>query len=137
IQRANQVLRQAQVLRAANQSVYANQLQQLPDGAALQAPSPAQASLMEPSSTTFQLRMAQTFASGPVAPAFRRILRPRGPLARRVLAPPLRVVRPVLQKIADGTIANFLPLPIPGPGLTTFDAAESRFRSTGGVAGPA
>ena len=134
IQRANQILRQAQVLRAANQSVYTNRLQQLPDGVVLQVTRAVHGRLLSTSTETIQLRMASAFASGPVAPAFRRILRPRGPLARRVLAPALRVVRPVLQKIGDGVIANFLPRPIVG--TTTFDAAEARFRATGGPRDP-
>jgi hypothetical protein len=134
IQRANQLLRQAQVLRSANQSVYANRLQRLPDGAALQVTRSVHPRLQETSSTTIQLRMAQSFATGPAAPAFRRILRPRGPLARRVLAPPQRVVRPVLQKFASGVIANLLPAPTTG--LVTFDAAETRFRAAGGVRDP-
>ncbi len=145
IQRANQILRQAQLLRAANQAVYANRLQRLPDGVLLQVTRAVHARVLETTSaTTFQFRMTATLASGAVAPAFRRISRPRGPLARRVLAPQQRVVRPVLQKIGDGVIPNFLAPPgvglarfdVPTLGLTTFDAAEARFRALGGTRDP-
>lgn len=37
--------------------------------------------------------------------AFRRATRPRGPLARRMYAPPQRFIRPVVAAIVDGTIA--------------------------------
>jgi hypothetical protein len=145
MQRANQLLRQAQMLRAANQSVYSRRLQRLPDGVLLQVTRAIHGRVLETTSpTTFQFRMTTTLASGPVAPAFRRISRPRGPVARRVLAPQQRVVRPILQKIGDGVIANFLAPPTPGPtfvaapgaGITTFDAVEARFRAFGGTRDP-
>jgi hypothetical protein len=147
IQRANQVLRQAQVLRAANLSVYSRRLQRLPDGVLLQVTRAVHGRVLETTSpTTFQLRMATTLASGPVAPGFRRVFRPRGPLARRVLGPQQRVVRPVLQKIGDGVIPNFLAPPsmgmgltsldLPVVGMTSFDAAEARFRASGGTRDP-
>jgi hypothetical protein len=130
VQRANQLLRQAQLLRSANQSVYVNRLQRLPDFAAVQVTRAVHARVLGGDGGTVQRTMAITLATGAVSPAFRRIFRPRGPLGRRVLSPEQQVVRPVLSKMGLGTITTFV-LP-PSGGLVTFDDAEARFVNTSG-----
>jgi hypothetical protein len=131
VQRANQLLRQAQVLRSANQSVYVNRLQRLPDFAVVQMTRAVHARVLGGDGGTVQRTMATTLATGAVSPAFRRIFRPRGPLARRVLPPQQQVVRPVLSKMGIGTITTFFVLTSSG-GPVTFDDVEARFVSTSG-----
>src|SRR5262249_9757634 len=54
IERANQILRQAQLLRSANQAVLRNRLQQLPEGAFLQVTRSVHARLLNAPTATFQ-----------------------------------------------------------------------------------
>jgi hypothetical protein len=130
IERANQILRQAQLLRAANESVLRNHLQRLPETAQLQVTRAVHARLMG-GTTTLQQTMAVKQVSAAVAPAFRRIARPRGPLARRVLPPSQRIVRPVMQQFASGAIE--LTPPPPTGGMTTMDTVETRYVAAGGT----
>jgi hypothetical protein len=130
IERANQILRQAQLLRAANESVLRNHLQRLPQTAQLQVTRAVHARLMGETTTLLQ-SMAVKQVSGVATPAFRRIARPRGPLARRVLPRAQRIVRPIMQQFASGAI-----LPAPPPptgGMTTMDSVEERYVAAGGT----
>jgi hypothetical protein len=130
IERANQLLRQAQLLRAANDSVLRNRLQRLPESAQLQVTRAVHARLMG-GTTTLQQTMAVRQVSAAVSPAFRRIARPRGPLARRVLPPAQRIVRPVMQQFASGAIQ--VTPPPPAEGMTTLDSVEARYVAAGGA----
>jgi hypothetical protein len=131
IERVNQLLRQAQLLRAANEAVHRNRLKQLPDGAALQVTRALHARFRGATTATLLVAMTANGASGSVSPAFRRIVRPRGPVVRRALPPALRTVRPVVQALATGEIAAF-PAP-PNNHVVTVESVEARLRAAGGT----
>jgi hypothetical protein len=134
IERVNQILRQAQLLRAANQAVHRNRLMQLPGGTALQVTRALHTRVRGATSATFQVAMMANGASGAVAPGFRRMVRPRGPVVRRALPPPLRTVRPVVQALATGGIAAFPQAP--NNHVATVDSVEERLRLSGGTNRP-
>ena len=130
IERANQVLRQAQLVRAANQAVHRNRLERLPEGVLLQITRAVHSRVLATNTATLQVSMAAKAASGAVAPSFRRIARPRGPLVRRALPPTLRTIRPVVQDLATGQIMAFVAPPVGG--MATVDSVEARYRAAGG-----
>ena len=134
IERVNQLLRQAQLLRAANQSVHRNRLSALPNGAALQVTRALLTRFQGTTAATFQVAMEANGAAGAVSPGFRRTVRPRGPVVRRALPPPLRTVRPLVQALATGGIAAF-PAP-PNYHVATVDSVEERLRLSGGTTRP-
>jgi hypothetical protein len=134
IERVNQFLRQAQLLRAANQSVHRNRLKRLPNGMALQVTRALHTRFRGASTQTLQVAMSANGASGAVSPSFRRIVRPRGPVVRRVLPSAMRTVRPVVQALATGGIAAFPAAP--NNLVATVDSVEARARLTGGTNRP-
>ncbi|HEY1291653.1 MAG TPA: hypothetical protein VGJ60_01055 [Chloroflexota bacterium] len=135
IQRANQLLRQAQVLRAAGQSVFRNSLDRLPIGSLLQVTRATHSRVLDtPTATLTHTIDSSVLPTGVVTPAFRRIARPRGPIVRHVLPPAQRRVRPMVQKLTGGTI--MMVLPTMGGGLLNVDGVEARFRANGGTRPP-
>jgi hypothetical protein len=134
IERVNQMLRQAQLLRAANQSVHRNRLKRLPGGTALQVTRALHARFRGASTNTLLVAMSANGASGAVSPSFRRMVRPRGPVVRRVLPSAMRTVRPVVQALATGGIAAFPGAP--NNLVATVDSVEERVRLTGGTNRP-
>jgi len=131
IERINQILRQAQLLRAANLGVHRNRLKQLPNGAALQVTRSLHTRFRGTGPATLQVAMSANGAAGAVSASFRRIVRPRGPLVRRALPAAMRTVRPVVQALASGGIAAF-PVP-PNLHVATVDSVEERYRISTGV----
>lgn len=134
IERVNQILRQAQLLRAANQAIHSNRLMQLPGGTALQVTRALHTRFRGATTATFQVAMMANGASGAVSPGFRRMVRPRGPVVRRALPPALRTVRPLVQALATGGIAAFPSAP--NNHVATVDSVEERLRLTGGTNRP-
>jgi hypothetical protein len=132
VQRANQLLRQAQVMRAAGQAIHRNSLDRLPLGSLLQVTRAAHSRVMDTPTATLNFTIGgSSLPTGVVSPTFRRIARPRGPLVRRVLPPAQRRVRPMVQKLTGGLIVQFVPPPTMG--LASVDDIEARYRSAGGV----
>jgi hypothetical protein len=134
IERVNQILRQAQLLRAANQAVHRNRLSQLPGGTALQVTRALHTRFRGTQSSTLLVSMMANGASGAVSPGFRRMVRPRGPVVRRALPRPMRTVRPLVQALASGGIAAFPALPTNH--VATVDSVEERLRLSGGTNRP-
>jgi hypothetical protein len=134
IERINQILRQAQLLRAANQAVHRNRLKQLPGGTALQVTRGLLTRFRSTTTDTLLVAMSANGAEGAVSPSFRRMVRPRGPVVRRVLPPALRTVRPMVEALATGGIAAFPSAP--NLLVATVDSVEARVRLTGGTNRP-
>ena len=135
IERVNQILRQAQLLRGREpvRSI-ATASTQLPDGTALQVTRAVHTRVRGTTTATLQVAMMANGASGAVSPGFRRMVRPRGPVVRRALPPALRTVRPLVQALATGGIAAFPAAP--NNHVATVDSVEERLRLTGGTNRP-
>lgn len=104
VERANQLLRQAQLARAATLAIHKQHLTPLPPGALLQMTAAVHARVL-----TSQITVAEEIRRSPIPPAalsaaFRRIARPRGPMARRFYPPEERQIRPIIERLNDGTL---------------------------------
>jgi hypothetical protein len=86
IERANQLIRQAQFAYASSQSLLQRHLAPLPPGDALQVTAPAHSRIMAGNEEgTLQHNIEQSAVPAAVVqPAFRRLVRPLGPLGRRI-----------------------------------------------------
>lgn len=133
IERANRILRQAQLMREATQAVYRLHLSRLAESPLLQVTRAAHAQVLVAAGSTLQSTIGASNTPPTVtAGAFRRVARPRGAITRRVLPVEARRVRPIVQMVAMGSF-TFTPLPRPPGGLVTLESVEARFKATGGV----
>jgi len=105
IDKANDALRKAQLARAAGVELYARHILPLDAGATLQVTSPAQARVqMSPQTLAFQVRES-ALPEAALSTTFRRIIRPSGPVLRRVTPAARRTVRPLVQRLNSGEVA--------------------------------
>jgi hypothetical protein len=132
LERANRLLRQAQLVRAAGQSIYRRHVARLSEGALLQITRAAQTRILVGSQETAQLAFVASGAPATlVSGAFRRALRPRGTLMRRAaLAGPIAGGSiSVMSRIVSGGLS--MQLARPAGGLVTLDAVEARWLASG------
>jgi hypothetical protein len=104
IARANQLLRQAQLARAVGQVTFEKRLAGLTSGLLLQATAPAHSRVLVDGSTVRSRVRRSVLPEASLSGAFRRVTRPRGPIARRLLPPTERRARPLVQRLAVGEI---------------------------------
>jgi hypothetical protein len=125
IERANRILRQAQLVRAATGAVHRNHVSRLAAGPLLQITRAAHARVAVEQNRTAQLAIAlSNTSSAVVTGAFRRVARPRGAVERRALAPQARVVRPFVQDLA---LQRLRIAPARSPGwAVTIESVETR-----------
>lgn len=134
VERANQLLRQAQLVRAVDQSLHRNRLDRLEPGALLQVTRAVHARVQATPDATLRVAIASSNTpSTVVTAAFRRVARPRGPLARRALPASEQRVRPFVQRLAGGTLQ--MRIVRPPTGAITLDAVEGRSPSGARPAG--
>jgi hypothetical protein len=123
IERANQALRQAQMARSAGGSMYAD-LSRLSPSALVQLTEPAHSRLRF-GAVTARARVAETcLPDSALSPGFRRLLRPRGPVARRWRREVARTREgaqhpPLLERLAVGDLRVVSPRVVPAGTITT------------------
>jgi hypothetical protein len=85
IERANQLLRQAQLARSAGDAIHSQRLGNLPAATLLQVAGPVHARSVMGTEKTLDYQVREsTLPETAVLPAFRRLTRPNGPLMRRL-----------------------------------------------------
>ncbi len=138
IERANQALRQAQMARSAGGSIYADLLMLSPS-ALVQLTEPAH-SRMFLGAITARARIAETcLPDAALSPNFRRLLRPRGPVARRWRRESARNQEgpgrpPLLERLAARSLQVVTPRLVPDGTITT-EAVSERLRADGRESG--
>lgn len=105
IERANRELRWAQVAVEVRASLVRRHAAPLPAGALLQITQTAHRRMLTGPTTLWARARASSLPEESLTAAFRRAVRPRGPLARRVFAPNDRVAHPVIEGLDAGTVA--------------------------------
>jgi len=124
---ANTLLRHAQAAAAAASAIHRRHLARLGDSALFEVTRPLHGRLMMGGQKTVHGLMASTGTPTTlVDAAFRRVARPRGPLFRRVLAPPQRSVRPFLTAFSLQRLTIFGVRP--STPFAQLDSVEERFR---------
>jgi hypothetical protein len=137
VERANDILRHAQLVRRASQAIYTRHISQLPSGTLLEISRPVHTRVaMAANATVRKVLATNNMPSSVVTRAFTRIARPRGPLMRRMLAPAQRAAQPIATRVAGGLL--FVAVAQPAFQLVTPEAVEQRYRAAGGArpAGP-
>jgi hypothetical protein len=115
ILRANQLLRQAQLARAAASMLHA-QLSVLSPAQLVLLAAPVASRIMHSGRTIAAIVTTSRVPEAMLGPAFRRALRPRGPLARRASTTAVRI----FEKVNAGTLPVVAPR-TPPPGAILFD----------------
>lgn len=135
IERANTILRNAQLVRAASNSIFQNHLSHLSESTLLEVSRPVHGRVIVAAATTIERAISQSNTPLTVTTsAFRRVARPRGPIMGRVLPRAAKTVRPIIANLATGTLLMFVLRP--PNAIVTVDAAEARFRTNGGTRPP-
>lgn len=123
IEKANQILRQAQLAVAAGTVIYQQDLAALDEGTFFAVTGATHSRVLSGppgsktvSASTRDSRLPQAVAQG----AFRRLIRPRGPLARRLVAYGGLNLARLVQRLNNGEI-NIVPQPVPPLGMVTMD----------------
>ena len=138
IERANQALRQAQMARSAGRSMYADLLRLSP-AALVQLTEPTHSRLRS-GTVTARARVAETCLPGAaLSPGFRRLLRPRGPVARRWRREAARTQEgaahpPLLERLAVADLRVVSPRVVP-PGTITTAVVSETLRAAGRESG--
>ena len=115
IEKANQLLRQAQFAREASYQIYQQHLMQLPaeELAGIAGQALSRVLWTGESSTAYAKVGASKLPSAALQGAFRRLTRPRGPLAKRLGANNKALTGRLVKKLADGSIRPVPPHPKP------------------------
>ncbi|GIJ58478.1 hypothetical protein [Virgisporangium aurantiacum] len=141
LERANSMLRQAELARAATGGVRDKHLDGLPPDGAVRVTEPVHSRIRVAAdgtphgsgvSATLRSSVRQSvFPEAAVSPPFRRALRPAGPLGRRLPAPAPQVTA----QLSDGLAVGRLRVPIrPARGGADFDDVGARITPPGGDA---
>ena len=128
--RANSMLRQAQLLRRASEAVYTNHVSKLASGTLLEITRPVHTRTAVAANTNAaQAVLPDThFPAAIVSRAYRTVARSSGPMMRTVLAPPQRIARTVVTRVASGTLVVSAALPTYS--VATPEGVEASVRST-------
>lgn len=138
IERANQALRQAQLARSAGGSIYAN-LSRLSPSALVQLTEPIHSRLLV-GAVTARARIAETcLPDAALTPGFRRLLRFRGPVARRWRRAAARAREgapypPLLERLAARSITVVPPRVTPD-GTVTIESVSEALKAGGSQSG--
>jgi hypothetical protein len=125
IDKANDVLRKAQLARAAGTRLHERHLRPLEAGSALQLTAPAHARLrMSPQTLEATVR-GSALPRAALSTTFRRIVRPTGPLLRRAEPAAAPTLRPFVARLNDGAIVAAAPRRTPD-GAVELDAVAKR-----------
>ena len=136
IERANQALRQAQMARSAGVSMHARHLSGLSPEAIVQITEPVHARVIGGTAATMRAVVRDScLPQAVLSPGFRRLMRPRGPVARRWRrAAAARRERPrqtsLLRRLASGAL-SVVPDRTVQSGAVTVDLVSERLRAHG------
>lgn len=112
LQQVNRVLRQSQLLREISDALYQKHLQALPPDRLVKLTAPAQARLQLPDSAMQEQLEAQTQTT--TSGTLRRVLRPRGPIARHLARSETSPESAQIQSFAaKSTVASAPTSPVP------------------------
>jgi hypothetical protein len=105
IEEANRELRWAQLARAVRASLLHRHVEPLPPGRLLELTGTAHRRMRVGQATLSARVAASSLSDATVSTPFRRVVRPRGPLARRAYAPERRTARPFVEALDRGALA--------------------------------
>lgn len=129
IEKLNQALRHAQLARSVGSIIHERHLGQMDVDAFLQVTEKTHRRvLMSPHTLNYQIRQSVLPEAALSAP-FRRISRPRGPLAKRLLPEGERTIRPIIQKLNSGEIAAAPPRKAPTGTVSMDDVSNELYPS--------
>jgi hypothetical protein len=135
IERANQALRQAQLARQAGGSMLARHFAGLDPARLVQLTGPVQRRVLAGEVTVRAVVDESCLPQAAVTPAFRRLLRPRGPVARRIRRRPEWPDQPrrgaLIERLASGSLAVAPSWEAPG-GTVSIDAVSAALRGQPG-----
>lgn len=128
VDRANRLLLAAQLARAVNGVMAEKRLAQLDAARLLQLAAPALGRLPtadrdEPTTVLAKVQDS-TLPDAVVTPAFRKVARPLGPLAKRAVATPTDFGSTLVQRLATGALDVATTAALP-PGIVTFEASSA------------
>jgi hypothetical protein len=121
--RVNHTIRRLQLATKASAAAFAKSLNLLPPADAVALSAPVFARIMGSPQTLRSMVGASRLSQASLSPAARKLLRPRGPMARRLLTERLRPdsIARLATGLSDGSLSALPPAPVPGG--ATFDAA--------------
>jgi hypothetical protein len=130
IERANNLLRHGQLVRAAAATVYQRHLSKLLPGPLLEVSRPVHARIaVAPQTTVMKLLASNNMPETVVSASFRKVARPRGPMLRSVLPAGQRSMRPIIGKLVDKSVV--IGIPRPPVQTVTPELVEQRFQAAG------
>jgi hypothetical protein len=129
IARANQALRRAQLARQAGISMHERHFAGLAPSRLVQLSGPVQRRVLNGKVTTLRATIEEScLPRAAVGPAFRRLLRPRGPVMRRIRRRPAAADEPhrgsLVERLASGSLSVSPRPAIPG-GTVSVDAVSA------------
>ena len=136
IERANQALRQAQMARSAGVSMHTRHLARLSPEAIVQVTEPVHARVLAAEAVTMRALVRDScLPQAVLSPGFRRLMRPRGPVARRwrrMVAERREGSQPstLLRRLASGSL-RVVPERSVQRGSVTVDGVSERLRADG------
>jgi hypothetical protein len=132
VEQANHLLRNAQLMRAAAAGLYQRSFSRLASGSLLEVSRPVHSRIAVGVQTTMQKVLTSArMPTAVLAPEFRKVARPRGPLLRSVLPVAQRKTRAITAKVAGNTVKVYSPPPVGTP--VTPERVETMFRQGGGT----
>ena len=131
IARANQALRRAQMARQAGVSMYQRHFASLEPARLVQLTGPVQRRVLNGKVTVRAIVEGSCLPRSAVGPAFRRLLRPRGPLLRRIERRPATADEParppLFERLASGSLSASPGVSVRG-GTVSIDAVSAALR---------
>jgi hypothetical protein len=133
VEAANDLLRQAQLGRAASERVQKKHIRSLPAGKLFRLTAPLHRRLLvktaAPDGTTENVTLSHKISESPIPaaaldPAFRRIKRPSGPIVKRQERDSDPNRRDIIERLNDGEVAAAGPAPKPGGSSGISDVSE-------------
>jgi hypothetical protein len=128
IERANQLLRQAQLARAVGLKIHEKRLAKLRADVLAQVTGPVHARVRIDAYTLRQHVRESALPESAVAASFRRVTRPRGPILRRLLPLGERRMRALVGRLASRAITPVVVRDVP-TGMVSLDAVSESIRA--------
>jgi hypothetical protein len=123
IERANQLLRQAQLARAVGQAIHEKRLAKLRPDLLVQLSAPVHPRVRIDAQTLRYRVRESALPEAALAASFRRIVRPRGPILRRLVPLGERRMREVVGRLASRSITPAVARDFPS-GMVSLDAVS-------------
>jgi hypothetical protein len=135
IERANRMLRNAQLVRSGSEGIHRKHLQKLAQGTLIEMSRAVHGRiLLQPGNTVDRVMSISNTPTSTASPTMRRVARPRGPIYRKVLPDTQLTVRPIVQEMAFGHLGMGW-FREPGP-FANFQDVEAIYKTSGGIRSP-